>query len=149
MMTRRELREHTFCMLFSGGFYSPEEAGEQVEKYVESLGDWNEEDTTEREWKKLPVLSEEECAQLEERVRSILSRQSELDERINGISEGWKTSRMSRVDLTLIRLALYEILYDDTVPVKVAINEAVEMAKKYGGADSPSFVNGILARLVK
>ena len=149
MMTRRELREHTFCMLFSGGFYSPEEAGEQVEKYVESLGDWNEEDTTEREWKKLPVLSEEECAQLEERVRSILSRQGELDERINGISEGWKTSRMSRVDLTLIRLALYEILYDDTVPVKVAINEAVEMAKKYGGADSPSFVNGILARLVK
>ena len=149
MMTRRELREHTFCMLFSGGFYSPEEAGEQVEKYVESLGDWNEEDTTEREWKKLPVLSEEECTQLEERVRSILSRQSELDERINGISEGWKTSRMSRVDLTLIRLALYEILYDDTVPVKVAINEAVEMAKKYGGADSPSFVNGILARLVK
>ena len=149
MMTRRELREHTFCMLFSGGFYSPEEAGEQVEKYVEALGDWNEEDTTEREWKKLPVLSEEECAQLEERVRSILSRQSELDERINGISEGWKTSRMSRVDLTLIRLALYEILYDDTVPVKVAINEAVEMAKKYGGADSPSFVNGILARLVK
>ena len=149
MMTRRELREHTFCMLFSGGFYSPEEAGEQVEKYVEALGDWNEEDTTEREWKKLPVLSEEECAQLEERVRSILSKQSELDERINGISEGWKTSRMSRVDLTLIRLALYEILYDDTVPVKVAINEAVEMAKKYGGADSPSFVNGILARLVK
>jgi N utilization substance protein B len=53
------------------------------------------------------------------------------------------------VDLTIIRLALYEILYDESVPTKVAINEAVEMAKKFGGDDSPSFVNGILAKLVK
>ena len=56
---------------------------------------------------------------------------------------------MSKVDLTIIRLALYEILYDESVPEKVAINEAVELAKKFGGDESPSFVNGILAKLVR
>ena len=56
---------------------------------------------------------------------------------------------MSRVDLTLLRLGLYEMLYDDSVPYKVAINEAVELAKKYGGDDSFSFVNGILGRLAR
>jgi len=56
---------------------------------------------------------------------------------------------MGKVDLTIIRLALYEILYDESVPEKVAINEAVELAKKFGGDESPSFVNGILAKLVR
>ena len=54
---------------------------------------------------------------------------------------------MSRVDLSIIRLALFEMEFDDEVPLKVAINEAVELAKKYGGDDSPSFVNAILGKL--
>jgi N utilization substance protein B len=56
---------------------------------------------------------------------------------------------MGKVDLTLIRLAAYEMKYEEDVPVKVAINEAVELAKKYGTDDSPAFVNGVLARLAK
>ena len=148
MTTRRELREHTFCMLFTGGFYETEEAKQQADRYMQELSEMNEDDAGDREFKRLPSMSEEESRQLEEKVKAILVRIPELDERINAVSTGWKTSRMSRVDLTLIRLALYEMLYDDTVPVKVAINEAVEIAKKYGGADSPSFINGILARLV-
>ena len=147
MTTRRELREHAFCMLFTGGFYETEEAKQQTDLYVQELSEMNEDDAGEREWKRLPDLSEEERKSLTEKVKAILARVPELDERINAVSTGWKTTRMSRVDLTLIRLALYEMLYDDTVPVKVAINEAVEIAKKYGGADSPSFINGILARL--
>ena len=63
-------------------------------------------------------------------------------------AEGWKTKRMGKVDVTVLRLALYEMEYDDQVPTKVAINEAVEIAKKFGGDESPSFVNGVLARLV-
>ena len=55
---------------------------------------------------------------------------------------------MGKVELTILRLALYEIKYDDDVPEKVAINEAVELAKKFGGDDSPAFINGILAKLV-
>ena len=73
---------------------------------------------------------------------------AELDEEINSRVEGWKTTRMNKVDLTIIRLAVYEIKFDENVPVAVAINEAVELAKKYGTDDSPSFVNGVLSRLV-
>ena len=68
---------------------------------------------------------------------------------MNETSKGWKTSRMNKVDLTILRLAFYEILWDEDVPQSVAINEAVELAKKFGGNDSSSFVNGVLARLVK
>ena len=57
-------------------------------------------------------------------------------------------SGMGKVELTILRLALYEIKHDDDVPEKVAINEAVELAKKFGGDDSPAFINGILAKLV-
>lgn len=72
----------------------------------------------------------------------------ELDERINEVAQGWKTRRMGKVELTILRQALYEMLYDSEVPEKVAINEAVDLAKKYGGKDSPAFINGILAKLV-
>ena len=70
------------------------------------------------------------------------------DEAIDAVAEGWKTGRMGKVDLTLIRLAVYEMKYDEDVPVGVAINEAVELAKKYGTDESPAFINGMLAKLV-
>jgi len=60
---------------------------------------------------------------------------------------GWKTSRMNKVDLSILRLAVYEMKYDEDVPVGVAINEAVELAKKYSGDEGPAFINGVLARL--
>ena len=66
---------------------------------------------------------------------------------INEAAKGWKTTRMGKVDLTLIRLAVYEIKFEEEVPTGVAINEAVELAKNYGTDDSASFVNGILAKL--
>ena len=72
-----------------------------------------------------------------------------MDEEIAAVSEGWKLDRMGKVDLTIIRLALYEMRYDDQVPEKVAVNEAVEIAKKFGGDSSPQFVNGILAKLMR
>jgi N utilization substance protein B len=91
----------------------------------------------------------DESAYMADKVSRIFACAPELDEKINQVAEGWKTKRMSRVDLTIIRLALYEILYDDQVPEKVAINEAVELAKKYGGDESSSFINGVLAKLVR
>ena len=71
-----------------------------------------------------------------------------LDEQLNEVAQGWKTRRMGKVELTILRQALYEMRYDSEVPEKVAINEAVDLAKKYGGKDSPAFINGILAKLV-
>ena len=71
----------------------------------------------------------------------------EIDTLINTHATGWKTSRMNKVDLTILRLAVYEMKWDDDVPVSVAINEAVELAKQFGGEESPSFVNGVLAKI--
>ena len=73
---------------------------------------------------------------------------AEIDAMVNDVAQGWKTTRMGKVDLTIIRLAVYEMKYDEEVPVGVAINEAVELAKIYGAEDSPAFINGILAKLV-
>lgn len=132
-MTRREMREHTFRLLFLKEFYNDEDLKDQVGLYLEEFED----------------MPEEAKEELRTRAGQIYVRVEELDDRINDVAEGWKTRRMGKVDLTLIRLALYEILHDDDVPEKVAINEAVELAKKFGGDDSPSFINGVLGKLVR
>ena len=132
-MSRRELREHVFRMLFRKEFYESEaEFSEQVKRYLEEL----------------EPLEEKDESYMSGKVGDIYGHVKELDDRINEVAKGWKTRRMGKVDLTVLRLALYEMLYEESVPEKVAINEAVEIARKYGGDDSPSFVNGILAKLV-
>ena len=70
-----------------------------------------------------------------------------IDETISEVSENWVLSRMPVVDRNILRLATYEILYDAEVPPSVAINEAVELAKVYGGEDSSKFVNGVLGKI--
>ena len=77
----------------------------------------------------------------------VLEQLDEIDALLNETSNGWKTKRMSRVDLTALRLAVYELKYDKDVPTGVAINEAVELAKRFGGETSGSFVNGILGKI--
>ena len=74
----------------------------------------------------------------------VLTHKDEIDEAINGASDNWKLSRMAVVDRNILRLSVYEILYIDDIPPSVTINEAIEIAKRYGSADSPSFINGIL-----
>jgi N utilization substance protein B len=80
-------------------------------------------------------------------LAGVEAHQARLDRIIEEISENWALSRMPLVDRSILRLAVYEMLYRTDVPDSVAINEAVEMAKVYGGTDSSKFVNGILGRL--
>ena len=148
-MTRREMREHCFKMLFGTGFYPAEEAAEQAERYFESP---EEEDTAEDGSTVLihqVDMKESQREFLTARVRDMAEKIPELDERLNAVAQGWKTRRMGRVELTILRQALYEMAYDSEVPDKVAINEAVELAKRFGGRDSAAFVNGVLAKMVK
>ncbi len=77
------------------------------------------------------------------------SHSNEIDEAIGSTSKHWTVSRMPLVDRNILRLATYEILYCDSIPVSVSINEAVEMAKTYGGEDSSRFVNGVLGRIAE
>ena len=81
------------------------------------------------------------------KAEAVMEKLQALDEKIDAVADKWKTGRMTRVDLTIIRLAVYEMIYDESVPVSVAINEAVELAKRYGTDQSPAFVNAVLARL--
>lgn len=130
-MTRRELREQIFKMLFGVEFHDMSEMPEQMQAY---------EDTEE-------VWDVEDGAYIKNKCNDIVEHLDDIDKMINEAAEGWKTSRMGKVELTLLRLAVYELKYDEDVPVGVAINEAVELAKKYGSDDSSAFVNGILGKI--
>ncbi len=93
--------------------------------------------------------TEKEAEYIIEKFRKIEEKLPQIDERLAAESQGWKLGRMNKVDLAILRLAAYEVLEDDDIPVGVAINEAVELAKKFGGDDSPSFVNGVLGKVAK
>ena len=147
-MTRRTLREHCFKMLFCTDFYPVNEADEQIEDYFQSEKEEETDENGKTETVHEVVLTPEEEKELKERVDAILLKLPEIDERLQEVTEGWKLKRMGKVELTVLRLASYEIRYDDNIPEKVAINEAVELAKKFGGSEAPAFVNGILAKLV-
>ena len=147
-MTRRELREHCFKMLFCADFYPAGETKEQIEHYFDAPEE--DEMTPEGVMQVLHNvdLGEKDSDYLKQKTEAIVEKLPELDDRINAVAQGWKTRRMGKVELTILRLALYEMLYDEAVPEKVAINEAVELAKKFGQGESPAFINGVLARLV-
>lgn len=117
-------------MLFRVEFYEREEIEEQIQFFFEEEN----------------RASQEEEAYMRNKYENIVQHLEEIDAAINEKARGWKTARMAKVDLSLIRLAVYEILMDEDIPVGVAINEAVELAKRYGTDDSPSFINGVLAR---
>ena len=131
-MSRREIRENVFKMLFRVQFHNEEDVKEQSDMFEEELAHLNEEDLN----------------YIKEKFNKIIENIESIDAEINDKSKGWKTSRMGKVDLSIIRLAVYEIKNEDDIPVKVSINEAVELAKKFGTDDSASFVNGVLAKFV-
>ncbi len=128
-MNRHQLREETFCLLFLTQFHPEDEMGDQMRIFIEErdMGDQGE--------------------YVEKKVADIIAHQKEIDDRIEERSENWKLSRMGRVEQSLLRLAVYEVLYEN-LPRGIAINEAVELAKSYGEENSPSFVNGVLARVI-
>lgn len=132
-MSRRELREHLFRMLFRKEFHDQVELSEQIDFYFDSLESPREKD----------------MVYLKERFQNIMDHLSEIDEIIEANAEGWKLNRLGKIDLTILRLATFELKFDEEIPTGVAINEAVEIAKIFGEDQSPSFVNGILAKVAK
>lgn len=143
-MTRRELREHVFRELFTAEFYpeSEEERSSQLQLYFTHA------DGEELEYPPADVSAEDQ-AQILERVQAVLEHKTQLDALIEDVSVSWTIPRMNRTDLSILRLGAYELLYDEAIPPKVAINEAVLLARKFGGEESYSFVNGILGQIQK
>lgn len=129
-MSRRELREQIFKLLFRIEFNTLEEMPEQESLFFE---DECKADAADAEY-------------ISSKYQKIAEKLEEIDNMLNERAENWNTARMGKVDLTILRLAVYEIAYDEEVPTGVAINEAVELAKKFGQNASSGFVNGILAK---
>lgn len=130
-MSRRELREQIFKLLFRIEFNNAEDMEEQKELFFED--DEN-------------PAGEKDAAYIREKYDCIAAKISEIDESINEQAECWTTARMGKVELTILRLAVYEIKFDENIPASVAINEAVELAKKFGQDGAASFVNGVLSQ---
>lgn len=131
ILKRREIREHVFRMLFFKDFHETSELDEQIKLYFDSFLE--------------PM--EADSIYLKERYDAVLVKLDEIDQILTDAASGWMTSRMNKVDLTILRLAIYEMRFDEDIPVKVAINEAIEIAKIFGGEESPGFINGVLAKL--
>ncbi|HIW85346.1 MAG TPA: transcription antitermination factor NusB [Candidatus Eubacterium faecipullorum] len=123
-MKRSEMREQAFMLLFEKEFFkelSCEEIEEIFDENVEPLSEY-----------------------AKNAFRNTVSNSEAIDGYIVKYLKGWKLSRLSKVNLAVLRLAFYEIIFEDSVPSAVAVNEAVELAKKYSGEDDYSFVNGVL-----
>ena len=133
-MGRHEQREQVFKLLFRVEFNLPEDMPEQVRLFTED----NEE-----------VPLQKDADYIQERFAKILEKLPEIDKLLNEHAEGWNTQRMGKVELTVLRLAIYEIVFDEDIPDSVAINEAVEIAKTYGQSASGGFVNAVLAKIAK
>ncbi len=129
-MTRSKLREELFKLLFRVEFNEREEMGEQQQLFFE-------EET---------AISESERDEIKAKCDAILAKLDEIDASLNEKITGWNTERVGKIELTILRIAVYEIKDDEGVPTGVAINEAVELAKKFGQDGASSFVNGVLAK---
>lgn len=123
-MKRNEMREQAFLLTFENLFEINDNLDELIELYSENV--------------------EEVCDYAKEVSSGIKEKTDEFDEIINTYSKSWKISRLPKVTVAILYVALYEMNYVDSVPENVAINEAVELAKKYASTDDASFINGIL-----
>lgn len=133
-MGRHEQREQVFMLLFRVEFHDSEDMPRQVRLFLED----NE-----------AIVREKDAAYIEARERAVSEKITEIDRIINENTDGWDTTRIGKVELTVLRLAVYEMLYDDDIPAGVAIDEAVEIAKKYGQENAGGFVNAVLAKIMK
>lgn len=130
-MNRRGIREQVFKLLFRAEFNTPDQMEEQARFFFDS-GDFT-------------ATPADEKAIIE-KTRKIMDKIPELDQMIGSGLKGWRLDRVGKVELAILRLAVYEICFDDDVPAGAAINEAVELAKKFGQDNAGQFVNGVLAQ---
>lgn len=138
-MTRHELRVLTFKAIFGVEFNPIEEMDDNVALLLDNcdseLADFESE------------ISEADAELVKSRAASVFAHLEEIDSDISSKADGWSINRMGKAELAIIRLAMYEMYYDEAVPVGVAINEAVEISKEYCDENAYTFVNGVLSKL--
>jgi len=132
---RKSARKSAFQIIFQLPFYENFDFKEVLRTFFESPD--------------FSGFSDEDKDYIQKDVHGVCERLFEIDELISAYTVGWDIKRISKVDLAIIRLAVYEMKYVDDIPSGVAINEAVEIAKEFGDDDSPKFINGILGTMFR
>ena len=132
-MSRKIARELTFKVIFSFNFQNE---NEQIETLIDNL---------EKETNDINLEDKEYIKNI---VKGVIETKDNLDETIQKYLKDWTMDRISKTDLAILRVAVYEILYREDIPYKVSVNEAVELAKSFSDDSSPSFVNGVLAGII-
>jgi len=130
-MSRRTARKHVFNMIFQTEFHDSETLKENFESYNNEIKN----------------ASDADLIFIKKEINGILENKAVIDDTINKYSIGWSTERMSKVDVAILRLAVYEILFSDDIPKSVAVNEAVELAKEFSEEKAPKFINAILGKI--
>ena len=133
-MTRREARENAFKLIFEIPFFANERCEERLNAFFEDLNE---------------PISKDDRKYIADVVTLCFANLTDIDEAISANLKNWKIDRLSKVDLSILRLSVTEILYIDSIPGKVSVNEAVNIAKIYGDDNSPAFINGVLAQIVR
>ena len=131
-MDKRTFRTNLFKLIFQVEFCEPDAVEDKLTSYYEAQ----------------EIIKEKDQLALSSAVYALLEKLPEIDARIETHANGWKKERLGKAELAILRLAVYEAKYDENVPVGVAVNEAVELAKTYGEDNGPAFVNGILGKIV-
>ncbi len=134
-MSRRKVRDMAFKYVYAMSY-----GKEDTNNVIDSILDSYEEELT--------TLEGEDKVFFEALTSGVEENLNKIDEQILSKLKNWTIARIFKIDLAILRLAIYEIIYTDT-PYKVAINEAVELAKKYGNDESYTFVNGVLREIAK
>lgn len=142
-MNRAALRETVFKVLFRYEFHDTESFKTQMNLFFTEYPDDIED---EEQW---PALDEKSALEITDKVMNILSHIEEIDNEISSKCEGWDIKRIGKTELSIMRVAIYEILFEEGLETAVSISEAVKLAKKYCDEKSYGFVNGVLAKFVK
>ncbi len=132
-MLRSQVREEVFKILFRLPFTEKREMEEQIDFSLEEL----------------EGKSEENLIYIRNKVNAVIEQLNVIDARIEECCEGWNLNRIGRAELALMRIAVYEMMFEEDVPKGVAINEAVELSKKYCDEDAKGFVNAVLGKVEK
>jgi N utilization substance protein B len=146
-MNRRLLRQSAFKIIFSFSFNKHD-----IDQILEDISEENDvyfEQEEDSDGKQIPQISRKHKEFLNKIVRGTLENIESIDKVIKSSLKSWSMERIAKVDLTILRMAIYELLYAKDVPASVAINEAVELGKVFGNDDSGSFINGVLGRVVR
>lgn len=132
-MSRRNARKHIFNLVFQTEFNADTDVKEAIETYTEEYEDFQkgERDFVSREY------------------RGILANVESIDSYIDKYAVGWSVERLAKTDLAILRIGVYEIMFDNEIPDAVAVNEAVELAKEFSGDKAPAFINAVLSKIVK